>query len=93
MLPARHDLFEEVIMNTDISIADIVVHLHPDTAGECKDRIDEGLRAQEGVVSVHFSEKDHPHALVVAYNPKLTNSETLLAEIRKCDKGAVMAGF
>jgi len=26
-------------MNTDISIADIVVHLHPDTTAECKGRI------------------------------------------------------
>jgi len=82
-----------VIMNTDISIVDIVVHLHPDTTAECKGQIDEGLRAQEGVVSVHFNEEDHPHVLVVAYNPKVTNSEALLAEIRKCDKEAVMAGF
>jgi hypothetical protein len=80
-------------MNTDINIADIVIHLHPDTTGECKGRIDEGLRAQEGVVSVHFNAEERPHALVVAYNPRVTNSETLLAEVRKCDKEAVMAGF
>jgi len=81
------------MMNTDISIADIVVHLHPDTTAECKGRIDEGLRAQEGVVSVHFSEEDHPHALIVAYNPRAIDSQTLLGEIRKCDKDAVMAGI
>ncbi len=80
-------------MSTDISIADIVVHLHPETTVECKDRIDEGLRAQNGVVSVHFSEEDHPHALVVAYNPKAIDSQALLSEIRKCDKEAVMAGI
>lgn len=80
-------------MNTDISITDIVVHLHPDTTAECRGRIDAGLRAQDGVVSVHFNEGDHPHALVVAYNPKAVNSQTLLSEIRKCDKDAVMAGI
>ncbi len=80
-------------MNTDVSIADIVVHLHPDTTGECKGRIEEGLRGQEGVVSVHFNEDEHPHALVVAYNTDATSSAALLAEIRKCDKEAVMAGF
>ncbi|VAW75927.1 hypothetical protein MNBD_GAMMA15-945 [hydrothermal vent metagenome] len=80
-------------MNTDINIADIVVHLHPDATPECKDRIEEELRAEEGVVSVHFSEDDHPHALVVAYNPKAVTSETLLADIRKCDQKAVMAGL
>jgi len=80
-------------MNTDISIADFVVHLHPDTTTECKGRIDEGLRAQEGVVSVHFNEEERPHALVVAYNPEAVDSQTLLGEIRKCDKDAVMAGI
>ncbi len=33
------------------------------------------------------------HAMVIGYNPAVVNSETLLAEIRKCDKEAVMAGF
>ena len=80
-------------MNTDISIPDFIVHLHPDTTAECKGRIDKGLRAQDGVVSVHFNEEDHPHALVVAYNPGAVSSNTLLAEIRKCDSEAVMAGF
>ena len=80
-------------MNTDISIADFIVHLHPETTAECKGRIDEGLRAKDGVVSVHFNEEEHPHALVVAYNPNAVSSGTLLAEIRKCDSKAVMAGF
>ncbi len=80
-------------MNTDISIADIVVHLHPDTTTDCKGRIDEGLRAQDGVISVHFNEEDHPHAMVVAYNPRAVDSQVLLSEIRKCDKDAVMAGI
>ena len=80
-------------MNTNISIADIVVHLHPETTAECKGIIDKGLRARDGVVSVHFNEEDHPHALIVAYNPEAVSSDTLLAEIRKCDSDAVMAGF
>jgi len=80
-------------MNTDINIADFVVHLHPDTTTDCKDRIETGLRAQDGVVSVHFNEEDNPHALVVAYNPQASSSQALLAEIRKCDREAVMAGF
>lgn len=80
-------------MNTDISIADIVVHLHPEAYAECKGRIEDELRATDGVVSVHFSEEGHPHALVVAYNPAAVSSDTLLAEIRKCDSEAVMAGI
>jgi len=80
-------------MSTDISIVDIVVHLHPDAAPDCRERVERMLRAQDGVISVHFNEEEHPHALVVAYNPDLTSSEELLAEIRKCDKDAVMVGL
>ena len=86
--PTRED-----ITMTDINIADIVVHLHPESQRDDRERIENDLRARDGVVSVHFSEADHPHALVVAYNPAVVSSETLLAEIRKCDKHAVMAGF
>jgi len=49
-------------MSTDISIADIVVHLHPDASDECKGNIENGLRDHDGVVSVHFDSEDHPHA-------------------------------
>jgi len=80
-------------MSTDISIADIVVHLHPKVSDSCKSEIEKNLRAGDGVISVHFNEEVHPFALLVAYNPKVSNSETLPAEIRKCDKDAVMAGF
>ena len=80
-------------MNTDISIADIVVHLHPEASDECKSNIENGLRDHDGVVSVHFNSDDHPHAMVVAYNPRAIDSQALLAEIRKCDKDAVMAGI
>lgn len=80
-------------MSTDINIADIVVHLHPASSCDDTDKIERGLRATEGVISVRFNDEDHPHALIVAYNPDAVNSGTLLAEIRKCDAKAVMAGI
>ena len=80
-------------MSTDINIADFVVHLHPESSCDDCEKIERDLRARDGVVSVHFHEKEHPHAMVIAYNPAAVSSETLLAEIRKCDKDAVMAGF
>lgn len=97
-LPVLHDRAgcastKENITMSDISIADIVVHLHPDSQRDDREKIENDLRAREGVVSVHFSEKDHPHALVIAYNPAMVSSETLLVEIRKVDKQAVMAGL
>jgi len=80
-------------MNTDVSIADFVVHLHPESSCDDCEKIERDLRARDGVVSVHFNEKEHPHAMVIAYNPAAVSSETLLAEIRKCDAKAMMAGI
>lgn len=80
-------------MNTDINIADIVVHLHPESSCDDRDKIERELRAHNGVVSVHFNAEEHPHAMVVAYNPDAITSQEVLADIRKCDAKAVMAGF
>jgi len=80
-------------MNREAHIADIVVHLHPDISCDDSDKIEQDLRAHEGVVSVHFSEEEHPHSMVVAYNSEAVTSAEVLAEIRKCDGEAVMAGM
>ena len=80
-------------MSKNVSIADVVVHLHPDSSSDDPARIDELLRNHDGVVSVHFNEKTHPHAVVVAYNPDAISSAEVLEEIRKCDSKAVMASF
>ena len=80
-------------MSKDVSIADIVVHLHPELSHDDRQVIEQELRALDGVVSVRFDHEDHPHALIVAYNPDAITSEKVLAEIRKHDSKAVMAGF
>jgi cytosine/adenosine deaminase-related metal-dependent hydrolase len=51
------------MMSKDVSIVDIVVHLHPESSPDEKDKIENELRAHDGVVSVHYSEEDHPHAM------------------------------
>jgi len=83
----------EVAMSKDVSIVDMVVHLHPESSHDDRETIDAQLRALDGVVSVHFSEETHPHALIVAYNPDAVSSESVLGEIRNVDRKAVMAGL
>ncbi|GMR20224.1 MAG: hypothetical protein BMS9Abin36_0819 [Gammaproteobacteria bacterium] len=80
-------------MNKDIDIADIVVHLHPESSCDDRDKVERDLRSLNGVISVHFNAEEHPHAMVVAYNPAAVNSQEILAETRKCDSEAVMAGI
>jgi len=83
----------EAIMSKDVNIADIIVHLHPESSCDDRDKVERDLRALNGVISVHFNAEEHPHAMVVAYNPDAVNSQEILAETRKCDSEAVMAGI
>ncbi|GBE08301.1 hypothetical protein BMS3Bbin11_00335 [bacterium BMS3Bbin11] len=75
-----------------MDIADILIHVHPDLVAEQREKVEEALRSNEGIVSVHFSSK-HVHELTVAYNPDVINSATILEQIRQWDAAATMAGL
>jgi len=80
-------------MGTDVNITDITVHLHPESSCDDRDKIEQALRAHNGVVSVHFNTDEHPHTVVIAYNPDAITSEEVLTEIRTCDPAAMMVGL
>ena len=80
-------------MSKDINIADITVHLHPESSCDDRDKVEQELRAHDGVISVHFNDEEHPHLMIVAYNPEVVASDALLGEIRKCDGEAVLVGM
>jgi hypothetical protein len=80
-------------MSKDINIADITVHLHPKTSSDDREKIEQALREQDGVVSIHFDAQDHPHAMIVAYNTDATTSTALLTEIRRFDDKAMMVSM
>jgi cell division protein FtsX len=80
-------------MHSATPVADVVVHLHPQTSCDDRNKIEQDLRARRGIVAVRFNEEEHPHALVVQYDANLTSSQEVLAEVRKCDSEATMAGL
>jgi hypothetical protein len=80
-------------VNTDLNIADVVVHLRLESSCDDCAKTKRGLRNHAGEVSVHFSEQQHPHAMAVACNPAVVDAQTLLADIRTRDGKAVMASF
>jgi len=84
---------KEGIMSKDINITDVIVHLHPDSSCDDRNKIERELRTHDGVISMHFNTEEHPHAMVVAYDSDVITSQEILAEIRKCDAKAVMAGM
>jgi hypothetical protein len=47
-------------MNTDINIADFVVHLHPDSSCDDCEKIERDLRNREGVVQCTSPRRNIP---------------------------------
>jgi len=80
-------------MSKDINIADILVHLHPESSCDDRESMEKNLRKHDGVVSVHFNSEEHPYSVVVAHNTDAITSKEVLTEIRKCDKSATMVGI
>jgi len=69
----------------DINLADLSLHINEDLSAEQRSTIEESLRALDGVVSVHNSEKT-PHLMVVEYDPSVMDSQKILNRVT--DQGA-----
>ena len=75
-----------------MNIADILIHVHPELSAQQRDEMEAGIRAGDGIVSVHFS-PGHLHELIVAYNPEAVTSRQILGLVRRWDKAATMVGL
>ena len=64
----------------DVNLADITLHIDENLNTEQRGTIEESLRALDGVVSVHNSEKT-PHLSIVQYNPDAMDSKRILKRI------------
>jgi len=64
----------------DISLVDITLHIDENLSIEQRETIEESLRALDGVVSVHNSEKT-PHLSIVQYNPDVMDSKSILKRV------------
>jgi hypothetical protein len=64
----------------DIQLADVIVHIDQTLESDRRSRIEDELRAIDGVVSVHNPD-DKPHLAIVEYNPEKTNSAAILRTV------------
>ncbi len=61
----------------DIQLVDVTLHIDENLDKPGRNKIEENLRAINGVVSVHNPD-ERPHLVVVEYNPEVTNSQAVL---------------
>lgn len=64
----------------DIQLADVTVHMDENLDAAMRKRIEDKVRAIEGVVAFHNPE-NRPHLAVVEYNPERVNSKAILAAV------------
>jgi hypothetical protein len=61
----------------NINLADITVHIDETMEKDTRAKLENDLRSQDGVISVHFSEKT-PHLIVVTYDPDHARGKDIL---------------
>jgi hypothetical protein len=61
----------------DIDLADVTIHIDETLDEDGKAKLEDALRNREGVVSVRIN-PDHPHLVLVEYNPKIIKSRDLV---------------
>ena len=76
----------------DISLSDVLIHIDENLAAEARTQVEDGLRAFDGVVSVHNPD-DKPHLTVVEYRPEKVDAALLLQSVREQGFHAKLVGL
>lgn len=76
-----------------MKLTDVLIHVHPELAAETRAKVEEDVRSRNGVVSAHFNHREHPHALVVEYDPDAVQTAAILEAVKRFDPDATMVGL
>ncbi|TNF98568.1 MAG: ATP-binding protein [Gammaproteobacteria bacterium] len=77
-------------MNTNLT--DVLLHIDEDLSTEQRETIEESLRALDGVVSVHNSDKT-PHLTIVEYDTAVMDSQKILKRVTNQGAHAELVGL
>ena len=72
---------------------DILIHVHPELSTEARAKVEQEVRACNGVISANFAHHKHPHALIVIYNPDAIQTKQMLDVVKRHDPAATMVGL
>jgi hypothetical protein len=76
----------------DTNLTDVILHIDEDLDNEQRETIEDSLRALDGVVSVHNSDKT-PHLTIVQYDPAVMDSQKILKRVTNQGAHAELAGL
>lgn len=76
----------------DIQMTDVLVHIDETLEEQDLDNVENRLRDEDGVISVHHESK-HPHLMLVEYNPDRTSSRGILQTVTRQGLHAELVGL
>lgn len=76
----------------DIKLTDVLVHIDETLPKEGRHRVEERLRAVDGIISVALHD-EHEHLVLVEYNPDVTSSQAILHNVKDMGVHAELIGL
>ncbi len=73
--------------------ADMLIHVHPELDAKERVELERSLMECDGVDCAEFNHHDHPHALIVKYDPDQVEGMEILSRVRQLDPEAMRIGL
>jgi hypothetical protein len=75
------------------TMTDVLIHVHPDLSAEMRAKVEQDVQALGGVISACFAKKEHPHAMMVEYDPDAIKGARILEAVKQYDPAASLVGL
>ena len=76
-----------------MKMTDVLIHIHPDLPAETRAKAEQDILDRDGVVAANFSHQEHPHSMVVEYDPDIIKTAQILEAVKHYDPTATMVGL
>lgn len=76
-----------------MAMTDVLIHVHPDLPAETRAKVEQEVKALGGVISACFTKKEHPHAMMVEYDPDAVGDARILEAVKHYDPAATLVGL
>lgn len=73
--------------------ADMLIHVHPALDAQARSNLEKRVMGCVGVDCAEFDHHEHPHALVVKYDPEEIQGMQILNIVRTVDPAATRVGL
>ena len=72
---------------------DVLIYVHPELSEPDRAKLEQETAGEVGVLSAKFDKHQHPHALLIQYNPDATHAKQVLDAVRRHDPSATLVGM